>query len=109
MGVIGLIITLLAPSLLVANIGMFIAGGALMSSFVIALCIVREILETDTIEIVTVFTQMFYPLGAAIVIGLYAVFKDWHEIFIWVLLVPQVVFLIFTLIYCKETPPFLTN
>jgi len=71
-GVIGLTVTILAPSLIVAEIGMCILGGALTGFFAIVLCFLRKILEVEAMQVVATFVQMFYPLGAAIVISFYA-------------------------------------
>jgi hypothetical protein len=83
---------------------MFLVGAALTPLFSIALCFLREILEDQSSQKAAVLVQFSYPTGAMIGVGCYAIFKNWHTMFLWVLLVPEVICLIVTFLYVQETP-----
>jgi len=108
-GVLGYLIIILAKSLIVASVGLFICGFGIETCFNLGLYFVTEMLENTNRQKIAVFIQAIFCIaGIFSVLAIYVI-KDWKTIFIAFCLIPTILCLAFNVWFVKETPQFMVK
>lgn len=101
LSVAGYAIILLAPTLFIAEIGLFMAGFGVQSCLSVCFCVLSEILENSRRQKVEIMMQGWSCVGGCSIVGIFYIFKSWRIIFVLFYFLPLLICLIFTFFFLK--------
>jgi MFS family permease len=105
--ILGLVMTLAAPNITVASIGLFFAGVGTDSATNITLIYFVEVFEARFIQKAMAAISACITVGGMVSTLFYYLFEDWWTTTLYSVLIPAVITLILMLIFLQESPMFL--
>lgn len=104
LNLVGMTLTILAPTIVVAGVGLFISTVGIQNGFNVCFYFLAETVAESHREKFSVAIQLFYGSGVLLNVPWFYLVGDWRLILIFFYLVPSLLVTLSVLIFIRDTP-----